>query len=88
MYSDRVLIGGDDYVDGPYSLLLTSGLTRVSGQVRILDDNIYEGTENFSLTIDSLSLPVRVMVAANCQHIITIIDNRKHNKKCLVMDVI
>ncbi|XP_065894203.1 uncharacterized protein [Dysidea avara] len=74
--TDGTATGGDDYITGPYSLTLESGSASVSGQVRIIDDDLCDAPETFTLTIDSSSLPSDVTVPRDCQQVITIIDNR------------
>ena len=51
------ITGGVDYDSGPYSVMFTAGMTSVSFDVPINDDNILETNEDFTLTIDSSSLP-------------------------------
>ena len=41
----------------------------------IVDDNIFEGTETFTLTIDSFSLPSQVSLQADCVLMVTIVDD-------------
>ena len=41
----------------------------------IVDDNIFEGTETFTLTIDSFSLPNKVSFHTGCMFIVTIVDD-------------
>jgi len=51
------LADGSDYVPGPYNVTILAGHTSVSFDVTIIDDNILEDNENFSLVIISESLP-------------------------------
>ena len=39
----------------------------------IVDDNIFEGTETFTLTIDSFSLPSQVSLQTDCVLMVTIV---------------
>jgi len=68
-------VGGDDYVSGSYSLTLTSSSFSVIGQVRIIDDDLCDAPEQFTLTIDSASLPSEVAVENGCQQVVMIVDN-------------
>jgi len=49
--------GGVDYSNGPYHVTIVAGMTEVSIDVPIDDDNICELNETFALTIDFSSLP-------------------------------
>jgi len=57
IYDDCVLTGGSDYVPGPYNVTIPAGHTSVSFDVLIIDGNILEDNENFSLVIIPESLP-------------------------------
>jgi len=50
-------------------------VTRASFSVPINDDNIFDAGETFSLTVDSSSLPSRVMLVTMCRLEVTIADN-------------
>ena len=50
-------VGGVDYESGPYNVTFPAGATRVSFNISIYDDDLPEGNENFSLTINADSLP-------------------------------
>ncbi|XP_065884398.1 IgGFc-binding protein-like isoform X2 [Dysidea avara] len=67
--------GGVDYISGPYIVTFPAGVTKVSFDVLITDDNILESDEVFNLTIDPSSLPRRVTVTDPSQAVVTIIDN-------------
>ena len=41
-----------DYESEPYTVTFPTGTTRVSFDIPINNDDIYEGNENFMLTID------------------------------------
>ena len=71
-----LLIGGSgDYNSGPYIVTFLAGVTHVVFNVTITEDNILEDDENFSLTIDSFSLPSNVTVDNLSQATVTILDN-------------
>ena len=67
--------GGVDYNSGPYTATFSAGETSASFNVPINDDNIYEGNETFSLTIDPTSLPSLVMLLPMCRLDVTIVDD-------------
>ena len=55
--------GGDvDYGSGPYNVTFPAGTTTVQFDVTINGDKILERDEDFLLTINTSSLPNRVMV--------------------------
>ena len=79
-----LLIGGnDDYNSGPYNVTFLAGVTRVPFSVSIVDDNVLEDNENFSLSIDFSVLPNNVTVDNISQAIVTILDN---DGKCVHRD--
>jgi len=74
MYHQNFTGGGIDYGSGPYTVTFPLGVTRVSFNAPITDDNILEGNENFTLTIDSSSLPDSVTRANPGSATVTIVD--------------
>ena len=66
--------GGVDYNSGPYIVQFIVGVTRVSFNVLINEDDILEGNETFNVNIDSSSLPSKVTIA-NGQATVNIVDN-------------
>jgi len=54
--------GGTDYTAGPYTVTILAGDTSASADITINDDNILEGSETFTIEIDSSSLPTGVTV--------------------------
>ena len=54
--------GGADYNSGPYFVQFNAGVTKVSFNVSITNDNILEGNETFNLLINASSLPTRISV--------------------------
>ena len=66
-----------DYVSGPYTVTFSAGMTSVPFNIPINNDNVFEGDENFMLTIDPNSLPndVSVTVGSPDQATVTIVDN-------------
>ena len=64
-----------DYNSGPYPVTFPAGVTSVTFDVPITDDNILEGNENFTLTIDQSSLPTNVNRGDPDEAIVTIVDD-------------
>ena len=54
------LIGGYDYVSGPYFITFPANMTSVIFNVTITDDDAYESLEKFALIINSTSLPSHI----------------------------
>ena len=69
------ITGGDDYGPGPHTITFPAGETQAPFNVPINDDNIFEGNENFILTINSSSLPTGVTVSDPGQATVTIVDD-------------
>ena len=53
----------------------SAGMTFASFDVTIINDNMPEDNENFSLTINSSSLPTGVILDAVSQTTVTIVDD-------------
>ena len=66
---------GDDISSGPFNVTFFAGDTHAVFNVTIIDDNVVEGVENFSLSIDPTSLPKNVSVGKPSQTTLLIIDN-------------
>ena len=64
-----------DYSSGAYAVTFTAGVTTVSFDVLITDNNILESNMNFSIAIDPSSLPNRVIVGNPDQASVTIFDD-------------
>ena len=69
------MIGGIDYVSGPYTVTFSAGKTEVSFDVTVTDDRLLESNERFQLSINSSSLPNRVTVDNPREVTVTIVDN-------------
>ena len=63
-----------DYNSGPYDVTFTAGVTRVTFDISIINDTILEGSESFTLTIMSRSLPSRVSHGRPNMATVTIVD--------------
>ena len=70
-----------DYDSRPFSITFIASVTVIPLKVSIIDDDIYEGTENFSVSIDLSSLPANIEVF-NSAVVVFISDN--HDSKCSV----
>ena len=64
-----------DYDSGPYTVTIPAGQTNATFNVPITDDNILEGNENFTLTINTSSLSNGVTRDDLNQATVTIVDN-------------
>ena len=71
----NIITGGDDYESGPFVATIPAGETSLAFNISIIDDNIFEQNEFFTLTIDSSSLPTRVSMQRNCLLVVTIVDD-------------
>ena len=49
---------------GPYNVTFPAGVTRVSFNISICDDDLLEDNENFSLTINADSLPDGIIIGS------------------------
>ena len=70
-----LLVGIEDYIAGAYSAMFHAGTTNAAINIMINDDNIFENNENFTLTINSSSLPSNVNVGDVSEAAVTIIDD-------------
>ena len=78
-------IGGSDYNSGPYDVTFPAGQTNATFDIPIINDNILERNENFSLTIIVMkSLPRNVTTNVIAQATVTIIDN---DSECLMFEL-
>ncbi|XP_065884189.1 uncharacterized protein [Dysidea avara] len=67
--------GGVDYDSGIYNVVIPAGETRVPFDCPINNDNIFEGNEDFDLTIDTSSLPAGVTRGSPGSATVTIVDD-------------
>ena len=54
------LVGGGDYISGPYNVTIPAGDTSASFDISITDDGLVEDDESFRVAITSESLPYLV----------------------------
>ena len=70
------LFTGEDYALGPYNVTFIAGMTVVPLSIPILDDNIVEGDESFTLVFDSSVLPGNIFPDdENNQSTVVIVDD-------------
>jgi len=69
------VIGGADYNSGPYTITFTAGVTSIPIDVPINDDGTLEVDEDFTLNINSSSLPSGVTPGNPGIATVTISDN-------------
>ena len=74
------LIGGIDYESGPYDVIFPAGVTSMSFNILIYDDDLLEDNENFTLTIKAESLPVGISISSPSTVIMII---RNDDSKCV-----
>ena len=64
-----------DYNSEPYTVTFPVGDTTAMFNIPINDDNVYEGNENFMLTIRSTSLPDGITPGKPDKATVTIVDD-------------
>ena len=67
--------GGDDFDSGPYTVTFSTRQISALLNVPINDDNVLENNEEFTMTIDSSSLPNGVSPGSNGAATVTIMDD-------------
>ena len=79
----NIVTGNMDYIPRRFSLTFRASVNSIPVIVVLIDDNIFEGNENFTLTIDDdpLSLPNNVMVTQPSKVVVVISDN--NDGKCI-----
>ena len=80
-----IFTGGEDYTSGPYNVTFTAGGTIALLTIPINDDKTFEGNENFTLTIDSSSLPSDVTVINPSQITVTVIEDEGNKDERLII---
>lgn len=74
-----MILGDVDYNDGPYTIVFLAGEIRVTFNIEIIDDNILEHNEIFSLDITSPSISSKVLLGEISQTRVTILND---DSKC------
>ena len=69
------VLGDDDYDSGPYTVTFPSGVTNVSFDIMISDNNQPESDETFYLIINSFSLPHNITITDLGQATVIILDD-------------
>ena len=67
--------GNMDYHPRPFSITFRASVNSIPVIVGLIDDNTFEGNENFTLTIDPSSLPNNVMVTEPSKVVVVISDD-------------
>ena len=70
------LTGDEDY--GPETdarVIFRSGLTRATFEIPIINDDDYEDSETFQVTVNPLSLPYGIAIGSTSRAEVTILDN-------------
>ena len=83
--NNNLIGGGVDYNSGPYDVIFPAKETSVTFDIPIINDNIVEGSEFFTLTVTQMSLPNRVICGHPCMATITVADT---SGKTLIMIII
>ena len=68
-------IGDVDYNSGSYSVAFLPGMTNVSLNISITDDDVLENNENFYLSINEDSLPTSITAGITDRTIVNIVDD-------------
>ena len=66
---------GIDYDSGPYHVMVPANALSVVLNIPISSDDILEGNEKFNLTINTTSMPSRVVIGNPDQATVTIVDD-------------
>ena len=69
------LTGGDDYVSGPYNVMIPAGQTNIKFDVTIMDDNVVENVESINLAINSSRVPIKITLGNTNRTVVNIVDN-------------
>ena len=74
------LTGNVDYGSGPFNITFMAGMMNASFDVPIINENLFEGNETFTVTIAPSSLSNRIVKGTGCDVTVTIInDDSKFN---------
>ena len=81
-FIDLMLAIGDDFVrlPGDYAeVIIPAGQIRAAFAVTIVDDNLFERSETFRVTINETSVPQGVVLGSPRSAVVTILDNDGNN---------
>ena len=81
----NIVTGDVDYLHRSFTLTFTASVNAIPVTVVLIDDNIFEGNETFTLTIDHdpSSLPNNVMITQPSKLVVVISDN--NDGRCIHM---
>ena len=82
-----VITGGHDYMVESLDVTISAVEIIVPYNISIHNDNVFEANESFILTIDSSSVPSRVIVQPDCVTVVTIVDDCEGKLYILCMKV-
>ena len=68
-------IGGSDFIFVPHYILFPAGVERVTFNVTIIEDNILEHNESFSVGVDRLTPPSKITIGSSSHTTITILND-------------
>ena len=76
-FNDGYLAGGSDFrlEDNPAEVIFPAGKVTANFQIAMLDDDLFEGPENFLVVIVNTSLPYGVKLGETDTSAVSIIDN-------------
>ena len=69
---------GEDYISGPYTVVIPAEMTSVTYTIMIMDDSTLENNEQFSIAIDPRTLPIQVTTIDPRQVTVTIMDDESN----------
>ena len=72
---NNIVTGNMDYQRRLFALTFTASVNAIPVTVVLIDDDIFEGNETFTLTIDPSSLPNDVMIAQPKEVVVLISDD-------------
>ena len=75
MYYYTYIYVGDDYKSGPFNVTIPTGETTAYFNISVIDDDVFEADESFSVTIDPSSLSSTLLLRPSCLLIIRIVDD-------------
>ena len=65
----------NDYTTGPYSVIISAGMTNISYNIIVTNDNLLENSETFYIFLNPALLPSGVIVGDINQAAVTIIND-------------
>lgn len=64
-----------DYASGPYTVMFPANTMRMSFDISINDDQMFEPKENFFIAINTSSLPIGFFAVDPSEAAVTIVDD-------------